>query len=157
MKKETKNNIRFVIVLVLIAGIVGLVCSTIYSLKPPGKEEMEKFFNKDRELLEMVVCYLEKSGCDSVYIHKNMIVDGIEDETVVKAIDQLFKRGYKGVTKDGNTISFLRWTRLMDFGSGIAYSINEVDDPVLQYLTKLDPLSEKRWYYYEEDYNESRR
>ena len=65
-------------------------------------------------------------------------------------------RGYKGIGRDGNTIYFVRWTRLMDFGAGIAYSVNGKDEPELDFVTKLEPLSEDGWYFYEEDYNEWR-
>ena len=47
------------------------------------------------------------------------------------------------------------WSRGMDFRSGIAYSINE-EEPTIEYLTNLVPLSEAGWYFYEADYNEWR-
>ena len=60
----------------------------------------------------------------------------------------------ESIEKNDNTIHFLRWTWLMDFGSGYAYSINGIDKPRLPYLTKTIPLVEDGWYYYEEDYNQ---
>ena len=57
--------------------------------------------------------------------------------------------------RDRNTIYFQRWSNL-DNGRGVAYSIDG-STPTLQFLTKLEPLSESNWYYYEEDYNEWKR
>lgn len=130
---------------------------------PIGKEKMETVFTKDHELLTTITNYLANSGYDSVYI-PSTIESGemsnagrtvkIDDVEVVTAINTLKKRGYSVIGKDGNTIHFQRWSNL-DNGRGITYSING-NEPTLQFLTKLEPLPEPNWYYYEEDYNEWR-
>lgn len=166
MKKSRKRIIIGLSIVVVIVVITGLILGAVYALLPPNVHKAENAFKNDRELLEMVISYLENSEYESINIHKSMnsgkmhvntIILNIEDETVVKAIDTLFdKCGYDMIDKNGNTIYFQRWTRLMDFGSGIIYSINKTDKPVLQYQTKLVPLSVDGWYYCEENYNEWR-
>jgi len=64
------------------------------------------------------------------------------------------------MSKGGNAVHFERWS-MMEHGSGIVYSIDgtiitDGDRSGLDYLTRLEPLSEPGWYYYEEDYNEWR-
>lgn len=125
-----------------------------------GKEKAEHYFSRDKTDILIVTNYLEKSEHQVIYINDSdgsIYVgynDKIDDEIVVKALERLFnKQGYQSIEKNNNTIHFLRWTRLMDFGSGFAYSINAENKPVLPHLTKLEPLSEDGWYYYEEDYN----
>ena len=168
-RKITVLIIASVIILItaLVLGVIGMV---LYELTPPDKEKAEKYFQRDKKEIILITEYLNESDYPEIYINESDLEKGtmfigttdirdvtIEDEKVKKAINWLFKRrGYKIIDKTDNTISFTRWTRLMDFGAGIAYSINEKDEPVLQYLTKLEALSEDGWYYYEEDYNEWR-
>lgn len=139
-------------------------------LFPIGYEKTEKNFTEDYELLVIVTQYFANSNYDDIYIHYTMeegvmSVSGerimIEDSEIVETINVLERRGYQSIGKGGNTIYFLRSTRLMDFGSGVAYSIDgsepkDKDPGGLQFLTKLEPLSVPNWYYYEEDYNEWR-
>ena len=118
---------------------------------------MEKIFNEDSELLETVVHYLANSESENMYITDTIIGNGanINDINTIEAINALISRSYSVISKDGNTISFLRWSNL-DSGRGIAYSING-SEPTLQFLTKLEALTESDWYYYEEDFNEWKR
>ena len=158
-----------ILIIASIAIIAGLICWMIYSFSPPDKNKAERLLARDKADMILITEHFIKSNYLEIYINESRAKKGsmftgletrdvnIEDRTVAEAIYRLFeKRGYKGINRDGNTISFLKWTRLMDFGSGIVYSINREDEPVLQYLTKIEPLSENGWYYYEEDYNEWR-
>jgi len=169
MKKSIKIIICCASIFTLIAVVAGLICCMIYSLSPPDKNKAERFLARDKADMVLITEYFIKSNYLEIYINESSAKKGsmftgletrdvkIEDTTVAEAIDRLFeKRGYKGINRDGNTISFLIWTRLMDFGSGIAYSINGQvpDDMSIQFLTKLEPLDKENWYYYEEDYNE---
>ena len=83
----------------------------------------------------------------------------VHDSRVADAIDTLFKNGFSVLAKDGNIIHFQRSTILNDFGSGIAYSIDGhvPNESSLQFLTKLEPITEPNLYYYEEDFNEYKR
>ena len=128
------------------------------------KEEMELIFNKDYELLVIVLNYLASSNHAEIYIHSTMEsgelsarghrID-IEDVEVIDAIDALMRRGYSVIGREENTIHFQRWAS-RHAGRGVAYSIDG-SEPSLFFLTKLEPLSVPNWYYYEEDFNEWRR
>ena len=131
---------------------------------PISKEKMTDIFNKDQTLLLDVAQYLANSDYEDVYIHdiiknnKISITGGyieIKDENVIKTINTLIKNGYSAIEKTGNTISYQRWSNL-DNGRGIACSIDD-SEPEMQFLTKIEPLSEPNWYYYEEDFNEWKR
>jgi hypothetical protein len=141
-----------VIALILIAVMVFL--RTLFPT-PLSKEATEKDFAKNRDNILLVTHYLINCQDDSVYIHNadSEEITNIEDLQVVDAIKTLFGKGYSLIAKNGDTIHFQRSTRLMDFQSGIAYSIDG-SEPQLPYLTKLDPLSDPNWYYYEADFNE---
>lgn len=144
----------------------------MYLTSPPSKDKAEDVLKQDNSDLVLITEYLSDSEYSEIYINdsdfsfkrpvmftglKTRYVN-IEDKTVIAAINRLFiEREYSVIDRKGNSISFQRWTRLMDFGSGIAYSINAVDEPELTYQTKLEPLKENQWYYYEEDYNEWRK
>ena len=85
---------------------------------------------------------------DGTYVE----IDNVE---IIEAINTLKKHGYDVIEKNEHTIFFQRWSNL-DNSRGIAYSINSELQPDLQFLTRLEPLSENGWYYYEEDYDEWR-
>jgi len=163
MRKRRNILIMSISAIVAVAIIAGGVWWGIGRLSPSGKDKAERFFQRDKADLVLVADYFADRDYPVVRITSadGLVFAGypmeIEDQVVRSAIERLFnKRGYKSIDKIGNTIIFHKWTRLMDFGSGITYSMNGEDAPVLQFLTKLEPLSEKGWYYYEEDYNEWR-
>ena len=169
MKREKKDTIRFVIVIVIIsiAATIGLACIAIFALKPPDKGAMEKHFKKDRADIALVTDYFISSGHSEISISKLNYKKGflftsanrnvkIEDEAVVNAIERLYKkRGYKTIGRDNNTIFFEKWA-FLEKNRGVAFSINGEDKPAVEFLTELMPLSEDGWYYYESDYEEYR-
>lgn len=167
MKKRTKDNIGCIIAIVSVAIVIGVIWIAVSTLKPPDKDEMEKYLQQDKDDLVLITEYFINSDYSEISINESDFKKGImftgistrevniENETAMKAINRIFKRGYHLILKNGNTISFEKWC----FGEehhGLAYSINSEDEPVLQFLTELDQLSENGWYYYEEDYNEWR-
>ena len=80
----------------------------------------------------------------------------IEDEAVIKSLNRIFgKRGYRVIGKNDNTIFFQEWA-FLEKNRGIAYSINGEDKPVVEFLIKLEALSEDGWFYYEANYEEFR-
>ncbi len=79
----------------------------------------------------------------------------IEDSEVWGAIQRLLRQ-YHNIMKSGNTIFLTQWSRFNDVGCGIAYSINGVDEPEIQYLTTLEKMPSTDWYYFVDDYNEWR-
>lgn len=171
-KKKTFIFVGSVSIFVVIIIIVFLIFPTIlfyYLIAPPwqGIRQTESDFEKNKESIFLVKDYLVNSGYDSVHIYKTMKsgemsiggeITKIEDDELVKTINKLKKRGYSSMAKSGNGIRFVRWTG-KDVGKGVVYSIDghTPDEETLQFLTKIEPLQEDGWYYYEEDYNEWRK
>ena len=78
----------------------------------------------------------------------------IESKKVNSSIKRLFVNGCNSIEKRGNTIEFLWQTRLNGSNLGIAYSANLSNEPVLDHVTKIEPLYKDGWYYYETQYYE---
>ena len=168
VRKRIKDNIGFTIAIVFIVVVVGIIFSAIYSLKPPDKNKMEKYFKRDNADIILITDYFIDSSNPEIYVRKsdfkdgkiltgdNMLYEKIENEAVIKAIGRIFKKqGYSVIGKNNNTIYFQKWS-MFEEDRGIAYSINGNDKPIVEFLTKLEPLSKNGWYYYEADYNEWR-
>jgi len=163
--KMEKHRTIIIISIVIISTIITSALLINVWLDPyyrPDKDKMEKYFKRDKDDIVLIAEYFADSNSESFHLtdlnfHSTNYNKTINDEKVVKAFTQLFeKRGYSVISKNGNTIYFQKWTRGADLGIGIAYSINGEDKPILDFLTKLEPLSEKNWYFYEADYNEWR-
>jgi len=138
-----------------------------------GIRQMEEDYNKNKECIILVKDYLIQSEFSSVSIsgytgNKTMFVNCgdvlIDSAKIEEAIEQLFSRGYSSVKKSGNGISFARWSG-KDVSKGVVYSIDgcvpdkstfdgySSNEAAFDFLTKIEPLAEDGWYYYEEDYN----
>ena len=165
MKTSKAILIAFGIIALIVMGLIlyfNILFPPVLSL-----EETKRDFLKNQDNIMTVTEYLINSEYSDIYIVDNYDIGVmsanstkdtvIEEPRVVSATSTLFRRGYSVIDKNGNTISFQRSTRLADFGSGVAYSIDGIHEPELQLLTRLEPLSVENWYYYEEDYNEFRR
>lgn len=141
-------------------GAMFITGSIFPSIKSGNAERQFQRHKTNMTLISEYFCY---SGYDNIYIHNTtekgmMSVSGknvvIESKDIIEAIEKLKKRGVEVISKEGNTVYFQLWSGLDD-GRGVAYSIDG-SPPILQFLTRLEPLSELNWYYYEEDYNEWR-
>jgi len=164
LKKSTKST------LIIIATIVGAFVGGmifLYILFPSAlsKEATEKDFIKNYDHVKIVTDYFAGSKYNEMSIRHTgdghtifANADGyitINDVKVIDAISSLFENGYKVIAKSDNSVHFLRSSPTMDFGSGVVYSIDG-SEPTLEILTKLEPLAEPNWYYYEQSYNEWR-
>ena len=146
--------------------VTTLVAYVIYAkivVNIPSKNAAEQLLKRDIDHILTVTEFLVNLEQPTAYINSadgSMYIGytvNIDDEEVALAIKHLIESsGYHIIEKNNNTIYFLRWTRLMDFGGGITYSIDGQNKPELPHLTKLEPLSEENWYYYEEDYTKDR-
>jgi len=170
--------IAVVIIALFTLGLVGLRMVFPPVLSPRATEQD---FYKNYETIMAVTNFMVQSDHDFINLdstyesgvmsvrsdqpiqqagHKDfypIIEIEIDDPDVIKAIDILLqKAGYNVITKKGNTIHFQRSARLMDFSSGVAFSVDG-SEPELTYRTQLDPLSKEGWHYYEEDFNEFKR
>jgi len=130
-----------------------------------GFEQMEKIFIEDYELLETVVQFLEDSNYSSVILWREDVRNGemrsgghnvqIKDAVALETLEELMNRRYSVIAMSGNTIYFQRWAT-RDIGRGVAFSMDG-NDPVLQFLTRLETLPNPNWFYYESDYREWQR
>ena len=147
-----------VLTIIFVGGFVFL-CLLMPVLSQKGTEED---FSKNRDNIIIVTNYLVNSKYESIIITTSdfdgtmyVNLDGdiaIEDQQVLEALDELLKpNNYKTIGRYKNAIDFIRSSTL-DFSSGIVYSMDG-NDPQLQFLTRLEPLSEPNWYYFEEDFN----
>lgn len=143
------------------------LCLLIFtSCSKASLEEATTFFEKHENALSVVTQYLASYDYENILITKangtmSLLLDEdvkIDDDDVDKAIKDLFSAGCYLISKraDDNRISYTIWSRFMDFGAGIHYSLDGVTPPTEQYLTKQESLGVDRWYYFEEDYNEWR-
>lgn len=156
MKKKTLFIILFAL------AVTAFFSLWLFSDVSLTKEEkVAKSLEKDREHLELVAEYLlnepgkylsflDDSGC-----FNGGYITSIENAEVMASVKQLLnKRNYKKVIKDGDTVRFIRWTRLSDYEAGICYTPEGA--PKIEFLTTEKSLSVKGWYYYEADYNKWR-
>lgn len=154
---------KMIFVNCIVVGIISIVFLFVlllnHCLEPyyrPNKEKMEKFFIRDKECLVIIKDYFINNPIatyiSSLDFKSTNYSKLIKEEDVALAFNYLFKNGYTGVGKQGNTIYFLKWTRGSNLGIGIIYLINNENQPELQYITKLEALSESGWYFYESDY-----
>ena len=79
----------------------------------------------------------------------------VEDSIVVDALNELRSRSYNVITRHGNTITFQRWAT-RNVGRGIAFSIDG-NEPTLESITTLEPLSKPNWFFYIQNYWEWQR
>jgi hypothetical protein len=147
----------------LVAIILAIL---IYMIFPPpiSKDKMESQFHKNREAIFRVARFLQDQKYPGIYITSTdnkgeMFVSDnthevgktvpISDASVADDISSLFVRyHYEVIIIKKNGLYFQRWSNL-DYGRGIVYSMDG-RLPQNELLTKLEPLLEKNWYFYEE-------
>ena len=162
------KGFKYLKIITTVLICLGIVVSIIYikdlCSSPISKRNMENEFSKNKEILSSVVKYLEKQEYVSIYItstdkkgeifvSKNDNESSkriqITDELIATRITDLFKKyNYNVITKEGNGIYFQRWSN-KDYGRGVVYSIDG-ERPNNELTTKLEPLFERNWYFYEE-------
>ena len=164
-----RKNYGWIIALILIiAVVVGPIWIAMDAIVPPDQEEMEEYFQEDKEDLALAVEYLCGMDYGYISIDQSKLEDGvmftgagtqyqtIENTSALEVLERLLGwGGYNCITKRDQTIVFEKWD-FTEMDRGIAYSVREGNRPVVQYLIKAEPLSESGWYYYEADYGEYR-
>lgn len=128
---------------------------------PPDIAAAERFLKRNQADIQLLVDYFIAEGYGNVIIWD---ADGtmkadfremeIPDADVVKAVDRLFSaRSDMRIYKAGNTIEFTFWSHPQEIGSCIAYSIDHISLPDVQFATETTAMSVEGWYYVIEDYN----
>jgi len=156
------------IAFIIIIFIALIVMSRFFSTPGRSMRNAEKDLQRNNELFDIVKDYISGSEYDYIYISSNMRLGVmsageqgrvlINTEEVADAIMTLRKRGFHSIVKSNSCIKFHRQAFLREISYGIVYSIDGhiPDESAFTFLTKIEPLSEDGWYYYEEDYNEFR-
>jgi hypothetical protein len=148
-------------VIAILILFITLLNGCFLRSKPPDVRSVEEQIQENYSDIQSIVRFMIERGYDDVYIsdtNGTMLSDltrvTIADEAVYTAITKLISSGeYIHFSKIGNTIRILQWRGMQDIGCGIAYSINRIELPKVQYVTELVPLNEDGWYYYVADYN----
>ena len=166
IKKLMHTNILIVVIIciICIAIVVSIIYINILFPAPISKRSMENEFLKQKDILLRLAEYLEKQEYSRIHItstskrgemfaSRNTDEMGkhiqILDNSIVENISELFEKyNYKVIKKQTNGIYFQRWSN-RDYGRGVVYTIN-AERPKNELITKLEPLSEENWYFYEE-------
>lgn len=153
------NRCRFAVFTLAIALIMVLLTGCNGNNTPPDMINAQQVFQNNCNDIHTIVQFLTGLDCRNVYIDddgESMLADlvnvPINNVEVSAAIKRLFKT-YLSIDKIDNTIHLLQWRGSKDIGCGIAYSINGIEPPVVQFMTELTPLTEVGWFYYVSDYN----
>ncbi len=159
MKKFYKQFVLYILAFAMLVSFCGCYVQT-----PPGIADTEERFVVCYDYIMILVEYLismeyAEAEIDCTYtLGKISVRDGTKykeikmDATIKDAVKHLRKE-YEYISKSGNTIIFCQWKRFNDTSCGIAYSINGVSEPEVQYAVKLEPLNQMGWYYYVMDFN----
>ena len=138
---------RLVLVVVVILLVIGGLWAIIGSLVSSAAQA-DRLLEEDGELLRKAVQRIENSE-ERVYFHRLYASAETQDEELNRIVNQLFNSVYTIISRSDNSIVFTRWTRWKDFGAGLAYSLDEDNEPFVEYSKTVTPLSESQWYYFE--------
>ena len=155
MRKSVYAGIGMLIIIIPLLFLLRS-CSTMN--RQPDKDELEQYLCENSDDFNTVLDYLLKQNS-----RVHIVYDGIEFENwfdteipknIKRAIKRLKRHNRIIVSKSGNTILIELWHPFMrEISCGLAYSINGLDAPVVDYATEMTPLSEPGWYYYVDDFN----
>ena len=140
------------------------------AITPASRGNIERRFNKNMTDIFLIVDYIIDLDYDSVSIYSpidgdvdNQIIFAgsrygdipIDKDEVVDVLKRLQNNKFSTIIKKNNVIWFSCWST-MDKSRGIVYSIdgNIPDNLSLQFLIRIEELTEPNWYYYEQDFNE---
>ena len=151
--------------LIICCFVVPAICIAIHGsyCLSSKKTKTENIFSCSKNDFVVVQEFLENTdfdyisidnAYDEMYVGYNKTID---DASVVTSITKIIKTyNFHKIEKDNNTILFSKRSLLRDFYYGIAYPINNNDEPYVLFLTRMEPLPEDNWYYFESDYEEWR-
>lgn len=160
MKKTDIFVLTTVFILLIVLVLFLIIGHTVVNT-PPDINFTQNCFAENRSNIQLVVDYMLKQEYENVYVldsHGKILADleekKIDDPVVCSAIHHLITSNiFVDINKFGNTIEFQLWQGTKDMGCGIAYSIDGVSAPDVQFMTECQPLSEEAWFYYIYDYN----
>ena len=151
----------------LLSTALIIICLLVSACQPdaPSIGSVENLLYENHADIQIVIDYMLSTGFNSIHITDDTGIIWadfndvtVDSENVIKSLENLLGSGkFMHINKIENTIDFMCWSPFMkDISCGLAYSINGVDEPQIQYGTQITPLSENGWYYYVEDYEKWR-
>lgn len=170
------KKIKYVSIFVLGMVVIGISCFIIKIspllggiLPPPGSKKMESYFLMDSQNMVYVSGYLKNLNYDDIRIDENdgnnqMYVSNddeagqdifIEESKLKEHINTLYEHGFGVIEKHNNYVQFSKWSSL-DSSRGIVCSFTD-DEPFMEDVIELTPLSVEHWYYYEHNRERSER
>ena len=142
-------------------AVLFLTACAGHNTPPTIAYEQEKF-ESNFDDINTIIGYMIDSGYESIQITDTsgtMLADltrvEINNSDVMDAVSRALET-YIKISKNGNTIKLFQWRGIRDIGCGIAYSIDGINKPQIQFVTELIPLAEDGWFYYVSDYNKWR-
>lgn len=151
--------------IVLFLLVISLVLTGCVKEEPPSIDVVQQYFQDNRDDIQVVVDYMLSTNYEYIVIKSD---DGsiwadyeetaIHSENVQRSLKNLLNTGYfLKFKKWENTIDIMCWMAfVVEIDCGIAYTINGVDEPEIEYATEMIPLNENGWYYYVSDYEQWR-
>lgn len=158
------NKSDFILNLKVVCFLLGvlLLSACASHNTPPDIAYVQEQFESNFDDINTIIGYMIDSGYENIYITDTagtMSADltrvEISNSDVMDAVNRVLET-YIKISKVGNTIKLLQWRGIRDIGCGIAYSINGINEPEIQFATELIPIAEYGWFYYVSDYNKWR-
>ena len=151
---------RFLVLIAVFLVVINIFVGCT-NREPPSLEEMEDYWETNREDILLVTNFLMQQEGDVFIDYDGYSFESWFDVPIPDKIHNAVKRLRNTqricVSKSENTIQFIIWIPPMtEIDSGLAFSINGTDLPSIAYATVITPLSESGWYYYVADFNEWR-
>lgn len=154
----------FVFILCCAISFVGFTGCQLKQDLPDAASIQDKF-DRNEENITLVTEYLLALSYPDAWIHEpnrtffsEFEWHTIEDEKVCEAIETLWKNGISNIYKetDDNSVSFVMWSSFQEIDCGVAFSMDGINSPSVQFMTQVEPLTQSGWYYYVADYNQWR-
>lgn len=166
MLKHRKKLIAGICIALTVILVLGVAVIRPFT----AKHRAVRHFERNRESIVLVGDFLAGSEYDEISISPDigsrMIFVNrpgtsrvpIDNDGVEEAVARLQRRGYRSIGKNDGVIVFGRGVFIFDITRGVAYSIDgsAPDDHSIAFLTRIEPLAEDNWFFYEADYNEYR-
>ena len=167
MKKQM--HILYIIIiaaLLYIIIIAALLCCIKGCTREsiPSKQEIYEHFEENRDDILLVANYLIEKKCEDCWISspdQPMFVDFSHvpiDSKIKDAVTRLMNNGVVTIEKisEKNLVEFMWWKSVHEEDCGLAYAIDNEQEPIIDFCTELTPYQEVGWYYYAVDYNKWR-
>ena len=153
MMKSVRAGIALLIFIVL-----PLFCGCGANNGQPTSNELEEYLCENIDDFNSIIDYVVDQNGRVHITYNGTEFENWFDTELPKDIKQTIKKLKRHnriiILKSGNTVLIELWHPFMrEKSSGLAYSINGIDIPVVEYAVEMVPLSIAGWYYYVDDFN----